>query len=89
MMSLELLDAHEIDEGISITFATEQGLQSLSGRREQVARLAEVMAQVAALAPLNETERVWVEDVVVGDHVVKLGLNPHGRTRMRIDRARW
>ena len=61
-----------------------RGLEPLEGSREEVARLAEVMQQVSALASLNEDERVWLEDVVVGDAVVQLGINPHGQARVRI-----
>jgi hypothetical protein len=85
-MSLALLDAHETEEGLAVTFITDYGLEELEGTCEEVARLAEVMQQISALAPLNETERVWVEEVVVGGAVVKLGLNPGGLTRMLIER---
>ena len=44
------------------------------------------MEQVAALAPLNQTEEVWIEDVRVGDAVVKLGLRPGGEALVRIMR---
>ena len=50
----------------------------------EVARLAEVMRQVSALAAVNDVERVWLEDVVVGDAIVQLGINPHGQARVRI-----
>jgi hypothetical protein len=85
-MSLALLDAQETEEGLAVTFATEYGLEQLEGSHEQIARLAQVMEQVSVLAPLNDTERVWVQEVVVGDATVRLGLNPGGQTRMRIDR---
>jgi hypothetical protein len=83
-MSLELLEAHETAEGIAVTFATERGIEPLLGSREEVAQLARVMQQVGVLARLNENERVWVEDVSVGDAIVKLGLNPGGQARVRI-----
>jgi hypothetical protein len=86
-MSLELLDAHAIAGGIAMTFATEHGLESLTGSCEEVARLAEAMRQISALAPMSESEGEWLEDVVVGKDVVKLGLNPGGQARIRIDRA--
>jgi hypothetical protein len=86
-MSLELIDAHALAGGIAITFATERGLESLTGSCEQVARLAEVMRQVSALAALGSSESVWLEDVVVGDAVVKLGVSPGGEGRVRIDRV--
>jgi hypothetical protein len=85
-MSLALLDAQETDEGLAVTFATEYGLEQLEGSHEQIARLAQVMEQVSVLAPLNDFERVWVQEVVVGEATVRLGLNPGGQTRMRIDR---
>jgi hypothetical protein len=85
-MSLDLLDARETSEGIAITFATDHGLEHLEGTHQEVARLAEVMAQVGALAPLNETDRVWIEDVAVGDAIVKLGLLPGGQARVRVVR---
>jgi hypothetical protein len=86
-MSLELLDAHPIPGGMSITFATERGLEPLTGSCEQVAQLAKAMREVSALAPLGNSDRMWLEDVVVGDDVVRLGINPEGQARLRIDRA--
>lgn len=83
-MSLSVLNARETDTGVAITFITDKGLEPLEGSREEVARLAEVMRQVSALAAVNEAERVWLEDVVVGDAVVQLGINPHGQARVRI-----
>jgi hypothetical protein len=85
-MSLALLDAQETAEGLVVTFATDYGLEQLEGSHEEIARLAQVMEQVSVLAPLNDTDRVWVQDVVVGDATIRLGLNPGGQTRMRIDR---
>ncbi|MGH2914824.1 MAG: hypothetical protein ACRDMX_07540 [Solirubrobacteraceae bacterium] len=85
-MTLELLDAKETVDGISVTFATERGLESIEGSCDEIARLAEVMAQVAALAAINENERVWIERVVVGDSVVHLGLKPNGQAKVRIVR---
>jgi len=87
-MSLVLLDAQSTDEGITATFATERGVESLSGTHAEVARLAHVMKQVATLAPLNETASVWLEEVVVGDALVKLGLGPGGAARIAIYRHR-
>lgn len=86
-MSLELLDAHQTTDGISVTFATERGIEPLQGSCDEVARLARVMQQVGALASLNEQESVWLEEVAVGDAVVKLGLNPGRQARVRILRA--
>jgi hypothetical protein len=86
-MSLELLDARQTPDGIAMTFATEHGIESLFGSCDQVARLAKAMQQVSALAPLHDSEGVWLEDVEVGDDVVKLGLSPGGEARVRIDRA--
>jgi hypothetical protein len=83
-MSLSVLDARETDRGVAITFITEKGLEPLEGSRAEVARLAEVMRQVSVLASVNADERVWLEDVVVGDAVVQLGINPHGQARVRI-----
>ncbi len=85
-MSLAVLDAHETENGIAVTFITERGLEPLEGTHAQMARLAEVMGQVSVLAAVNEGHRVWVEDVVVGDAVVKLGVGPHGQARVRIVR---
>jgi hypothetical protein len=85
-MSLELLDAHATPGGIAITFATDRGLESLTGSREEVAHLAKAMRQVSVIAPLSGPDRVWIEDVVVGDAVVKLGLTPEGQARVRIVR---
>jgi hypothetical protein len=83
-MSLSVLTARETDTGVAITFITDRGLESLEGSHDEVARLAEVMRQVSALAAVNDAERVWIEDVVVGDAVVRLGINPHGQARVRI-----
>lgn len=85
-MSLAVLEARETANGVAVTFITEKGLEPLEGTHEEVARLADVMRQVSAMASLNEFERVWLEDVVVGDAVVKLGLNPRGLARVRIVR---
>ncbi len=85
-MSLELLDARETAEGIEVTFATERGLETLEGSCEEIARLSRVMAQVAALAAVNEDERVWIDRVEVGDAVVHLGLKPGGQAKVRIVR---
>lgn len=86
-MSLSVLSARETDTGVAITFITDKGLETLEGTREEVARLAEVMRQVSALAMANDDERVWLEDVVVGDAVVRLGINPNGQARVRIVRT--
>jgi hypothetical protein len=86
-MSLELLDAHQTARGISVTFATDRGIEPLEGTCEEVARLARVMQQIGALAALNEQEQVWLEEVTVGDAVVKLGLKPGRQARVRIIRA--
>lgn len=85
-MSLAVLDARETANGVAVTFITEKGLEPIEGSHEEIARLADVMRQVSAMASLNEYERVWIEDVVVGDAVVKLGLNPQGQARVRIVR---
>jgi hypothetical protein len=85
-MSLALLDSRATADGLAVTFITDHGLEELEGTCGEVARLAQVMQQVSALALLNENERVWVEDVVVGGAIVRLGLNPDGMTRMQIVR---
>jgi hypothetical protein len=83
-MSLELLDAHQTAGGIAITFVTERGIEPLEGSCQEVARLARVMQQVGALAALNDTEQVWLEEVAVGEAIVKLGLKPGRQARLRI-----
>jgi hypothetical protein len=83
-MSLELLDAHQTADGIAITFVTERGIEPLEGSCQEVARLARVMQQVGALAALNDSEQVWLEEVAVGEAVVKLGLKPGRQARVRI-----
>lgn len=83
-MSLELLDAHQTADGIAITFVTERGVEPLEGSCQEVARLARVMQQVGALAALNDTEQVWLEEVAVGEAIVKLGLKPGRQARVRI-----
>ena len=83
-MSLELLEAHETDHGMAVTFATERGIERLEGSPDELAQLARAMQQVAALGQLNEYERVWVEEVPVGSSLVKLGLSPGGQARVMI-----
>lgn len=83
-MSLELLDAHQTEDGISITFVTERGVEPLQGSCDEVSHLAKVMQQVSVLASLNDEERVWLEDVPVGDAIVKFGLNPGRQARVQI-----
>jgi DNA-binding IclR family transcriptional regulator len=83
-VSLELLDAHETDNGMAVTFATERGIERLEGSPDEMAHLARVMQQVAALGALNEHEHVWVEEVPVGSSRVKLGLSPGGQARVLI-----
>ena len=85
-MSLELLEAHQTDEGLAITFGTEDGVQQLVGTPEEVARLARAMQQVAVLGQLNEHESMWLDSVAVGDAIVKLGVAPGGQTRVLISR---
>jgi hypothetical protein len=86
-MSFEVLEAHETANGVAVTFVTENGLEPLEGSCAQIARLAEVMQQVSAIAPLNVSERVWLEDVEVGDATVRLGLEPGGAARVAIVRS--
>jgi DNA-binding IclR family transcriptional regulator len=83
-MSLELLEAHETDNGMAVTFATERGVERLEGSADELAHLARAMQQVAALGQLNEHERVWVEEVAVGRSRVRLGLSPGGQARVMI-----
>jgi DNA-binding IclR family transcriptional regulator len=83
-MSLELLEAHETDNGMAVTFATERGVERLEGSPDELAHLARAMQQVAALGQLNEHEHVWVEEVAVGSSRVKLGLSPGGQARVMI-----
>jgi hypothetical protein len=84
-MSLELLDARQTEDGIAVTFVTERGIEALHGTCDEVARLATVMKQVGVLASLNDADdRVWLEDVPVGDAIVKFGLNPGQQARIQI-----
>jgi hypothetical protein len=85
-MSLSVLESHETDEGLAVTFITDLGLEELEGTHEQIARLAEVMEQVSVIAELNENESVWLESVVVGRATVRLGVHPGGRARLQIVR---
>ena len=85
-MSLELLSAQQTDEGVSVTFGTERGIEQLVGRPEEIVSLARSMAQVAALGQLNENESAWLDAVPVGDAIVKLGLRPGGQARVLIIR---
>ena len=83
-MRLEIVDARQTEDGLAVTFGTERGPVAVEGSEAQIRRLAEVMAQVAVLAPLNETESAWLEDVAVGDSLVRLGLCPGGEGRLQI-----
>ena len=83
-MGLEIREARQTENGVAVTFVTERGLVTLEGSEAQLARLVEVMAQVAALAALNETESVWLENVAVGGSLVRLGLRPGGEGRVQI-----
>jgi hypothetical protein len=85
-MSLELLSAERTADGIAATFATERGIERLEGSCDEVARLARAMQQVCALAPLSTDEAVWLDDVPVGDAIVKLGVARGGQARLRIMR---
>ena len=85
-MSLAVLDAHETANGLAVTFITDSGLEPLEGTYEEVGRLAQVMKEVSALAALNDTESVWVQDVVVGSATVRLGLKPGKQARVQIIR---
>jgi len=83
-MSLELLSARQTDEGVSVTFGTDRGIEQLVGSPEEIVSLSRSMQQVAALGQLNENESVWVDAVLVGDAIVKLGLRPGGQARVLI-----
>jgi hypothetical protein len=86
-MTLSLLEAHETAKGVAVTFVTDNGVELLEGSCDEIARLADVMRQVSALASLNDVERVWIADVPVGDATVKLGLSPRGQARVCIVRS--
>jgi hypothetical protein len=85
-MSLELIGARETADGIAVTFVTERGIEPLEGSCDEIARLATVMQQVSALAALNDNDRVWIDEVAVGDAIVKLGLSPGRQGRVKIIR---
>ena len=40
-MSLELLSAHQTDEGLAVTFGTEHGIEQLVGSPDEMARFVE------------------------------------------------
>jgi hypothetical protein len=84
VMGLAVLDACETANGIAVTLATDVGVQRLEGSHHEIARLADVMQQVSVLAPLNDRDKLWLEDVTVGEATVRLGLNPGGLTRLLI-----
>ena len=86
-MSLELLSAHGTADGIAVTFVTEHGIEPLEGSCEEISRLAKVMQQVSVLAALNDEESAWLEDVGVGDAIVKLGVSPGRQARICILRV--
>jgi hypothetical protein len=82
-MSLELLNAHQTSNGIAVMFATDRGIERLEGSCDEITRLAAVMSQIAVLAPLSGDKCEWLEEVAVGDAIVKFGLND-GQGRVRI-----
>jgi hypothetical protein len=86
-MAFGIVDARRSEHGLLVTFETEHGITELEGSPAQIERLAEVMRQVAAIAPLHDGGPLWIEDVVVGDAVVKLGLGTAGTGRVRIVRS--
>jgi hypothetical protein len=83
-MSLELLSAHQTDQGLAVTFGTEQGIEQLVGSPDEMAQLARSMQQVAALGQANNHDSVWLDAVPVGDAIVKLGISPGGQARVLI-----
>ena len=83
-MGLGIMQGRQTENGVAVTFVTERGLVAVEGSETQIKKLAEVMAQVAALAPLNETESAWLENVAVGGSLVRLGLRPGGEGRVQI-----
>ena len=83
-MGLELLSAHQTDEGLAVTFGTEYGVQQLVGSPDEMVRLARSMQQVAALGQANDQDSVWLDAVPVGDAIVKLGISPGGQARVLI-----
>ena len=42
-MSLELLSAHQTDEGVSVTFGTDRGIEQLVGTADEIVSLARSM----------------------------------------------
>lgn len=86
-MKLSVLDAHETADGIAVTLVSASGFHELEGSLDEMARMAAVMRQVSVLAPLHEGEPVWLEDVTVGDTVVRLGLSSGGEARVLIVRS--
>jgi hypothetical protein len=83
-LGLELLSAHQTDEGLAVTFGTDHGVQQLVGSPHEMARLARSMQQVAALGQANDHDSVWLDAVPVGDAIVKLGISPGGQARVLI-----
>lgn len=83
-MSLELLSAHQTDEGLAVTFGTEHGIEQLVGSPDEMAHLARSMQQVATLGQANDHDSVWLDAVPVGDAIVKLGISPGGQARVLI-----
>jgi hypothetical protein len=85
-VSLSVFDAQPTADGFVITLASDSGLHRLEGSREEIARLARVMRQVSVLAPLYDGEPIWLDDVIVGCTVVRLGLTSEGGTRLLLHR---
>jgi hypothetical protein len=86
-MNLSVLDAQPTAQGIAVTLVSESGFHRLEGSHEEMSRMAAVMRQVSVLAPLHDGEPMWLDDVAVGDAVVRLGLGASGDTRVLILRA--
>ena len=83
-MSLELLSAHQTDEGLAVTFGTKHGIERPVGSPDEMAQLARSTQQVAALGQANDHESMWLDAVPVGDAIVKLGISSGGQARVLI-----
>ena len=65
-MSLVMLSADQTDEGLAVTFGTENGIEQLVGSPDEMAHLARSMQQVAALGQANDHDSGWLDAVPVG-----------------------
>jgi hypothetical protein len=82
---MELLAVNHLADGtIQVSLAHSGGLERLAGTPIQIAALCDAMEEMALLARASDDESAWLTELVVGGDVVRLGLAPGGRVRLRV-----